>query len=239
MADDYFSRNRIWLVLLGIAVLAGVAGGAYYLGTRNKVETVEQQVERAGVGPQLTRLPTQRFGSWALSCVQNVQGAKRCTLGLIVMERARKQAILKLGFVATRKGPAMVALTPPNALIPAGFTMVPEKSQGVRVPYTRCMPRACEAIFLLSDQLATSLRTAAHLQVRFVAGNGHPVAFQIPIAGFADGYAAWQNQDPAAHAMPPPAPAPAATSANGKAPPKPAKPEIVPKPAPAAPASGN
>ncbi|MBV9330818.1 MAG: invasion associated locus B family protein [Alphaproteobacteria bacterium] len=238
MADVHTKRNTIVLAVVAIVALAAVGGGAYYLGTRNSADLVQQQPLRTS--PQLTRLPVQRFGSWALSCVQNAQGAKRCSLGLTVVERQRKQAILKLGLIATKKGPAMIVLTPPNALIPAGFTMVPEKAQGVRVPYTRCMPRACEAIFLVSDQLATALRTSPNLQVRFVAGSGRPVAFQIPIGGFGDGYGAWQNNDPAAHDMPPPAPAPApaatsAPSAPAKTPARAAKPAIVPKPAPTAP----
>jgi invasion protein IalB len=93
------------------------------------------------------------------------------------------------------KGPAMVAVAPPNALLTAGFTITPEKAQPVSIPFTRCMRGACEAVYVMSDAFRTSLSQAATARIRYVVGNGRVVDLQIPVKGFQAGYAAWQTQD--------------------------------------------
>ena len=84
----------------------------------------------------------------------------------------------------------------------------PDKGAAIDIPFARCLPGYCETAFALTEAIVTPLKTAQGAQVKFLAGK-QPVSFRVPMAGFADGYAAWLAQT-----APPPA------SAKGKSPPR-------------------
>jgi invasion protein IalB len=192
---ENFTRNRVIMIIVGVAVLALIAWTAYVIGERKSANGVAR-VQQAQQAPKVTRLPPQHYGSWTLQCVRAQQGRTACALGMLVTTQQRRGILLMLNVVRTRKGPAFRAITPPNALLPAGFTLTPDKGQKVAAPFARCLPRFCESMFLISDQLASGLKESQKAQVRFVAGNGRAVQFQIPVNGFGDGYQAWQNAMP-------------------------------------------
>jgi invasion protein IalB len=214
-------NNRNILIALAIVVVALIAIVAYYAGTRTTTLAVGPGGMRQG-GPgqsQIVRLPPQHFGNWTLSCIRGPRGGQRCSLSLAVVDPSHKFLLLRLGVVRSKKGPVMIAITPPTAMLPAGFSILPEKGHVVSVPFTRCLPRACQAVLPLTDELISALTAAASAQIHFVAGSGRPVNFKIGVQGFAEGYSNWQTHD-----MPPP---------GATAPTPPAAPQPAPTPAPA------
>jgi invasion protein IalB len=225
---ENFTRNRVVMIIVGVIVLGLIAATAYVIGERRAIYELPR-VQQAQRGPQVTRLPPQHFGSWTLQCVRTPQGRTGCALGMRVTTQARRGILMMLDVVRTRKGPAFRAVTPPNALLPAGFTITPEKGQKTAEPFARCLPRFCESIFLISDQLASGLKESQKAQIRFVAGNGRPVQFDIPVNGFGDGFQAWQNAMPPlpnidASTTKPQASAPAASGTTPRSSPEAPKP---------------
>ncbi len=225
MADDVFTRNRPLFIIAGIVLLSIVALFGYYAGRQN-VTPAPVAAGRGPARPQMTRLAPQHFDSWTLQCLQGPRGGKRCSLVLMAVDKSRKHLLLRLSVVRSRKGPVLVALTPPNALLSAGFTLTPGKAQAMVAPFARCLPQACEAMTDLTDTLIKDLSGAEKSHVRFVAAAGRPLEFEIPTTGFANGYAAWQKADtaPAAHAASGNAPAAASPSIDAATPPQPDKP---------------
>lgn len=195
MADDVFSRNRPLFIIAGIVALTIVALIGYYAGRQNA--TPAQVVSGPGRArqSQFIRLPPQHFDSWTLQCLQGPRGGKRCSLVLMAVDKERKHILLRLSVLRSRQGTMLVALTPPNALLSAGFTLTPDKAQAIQAPFARCLPQACEAITALSDPIVKTLSGADKSHVRFVSAGGRPIEFEIPTTGFSDGYAAWQKTD--------------------------------------------
>jgi invasion protein IalB len=181
--------------ILGLA-LAGTAG--FYIGKNQVV------VDKSPVGatarppaPQLpagvTRLPVQKFGSWNLTCLQNLQKQKKCELVLRAMDRTRKALVLSLAVARNAKGEALlVVVTPPSVAFAAGVRLVPGTSPEMKVGFATCAPGACQAIVGLSDSVVAALSSAEVLQVSYVAGTGRPVNYKLPITGFSQGFAAWR-----------------------------------------------
>ena len=197
MANEGVSKNTALIAIGGAAVLAVVIMVAFYFGKHSQQAQPLAQGARPGYA-RVTRLPPQRFGNWVLQCVRGPQGGVRCELGMNVIDASRRRLIMRLGIVRTQKGDAIVALTPPNALLPAGFSITPDKGERVTVPFTRCLPRACQTVFLLSDALAANLKASQFAQIHFVAGSGRPVNFKIPVQGFDQGLSAWKAKEPQA-----------------------------------------
>jgi len=114
---------------------------------------------------------------------------------LSVVDQSRAHVLFRLDVLRAAKGAAMVVVAPPNSLLTAGFTITPEKSQPVSIPFTRCVVRACEAVYMMSDAFRSGLSAASTAKIHYVVGNGRVVDLQIPMKGFQAGYAAWQTQD--------------------------------------------
>jgi len=194
--QDFF-RGRVLLIVGGAVVVVLIATTAFLIGQRNAPVTAP-----AAGGPGATkakvhfvRLAPQKFESWVLNCIRGPRGGQRCGLGLSVVDQSRTRVLFKLDVLRAPKGPALVAVTPPSSLLTAGFTITPEKAQAVSMPFTRCMPRACEAVYLMSDALRSALSSASTARIHYIVGSGGAVDLQIPIKGFAAGYAAFQTQD--------------------------------------------
>lgn len=222
MADDVFTRNRPLFIIAGIVLLSLVALIGYYAGRQN-VTQAPVAAGRGPVRPQIARLAPQHFDSWTLQCIQGPRGGKRCALVLMAVDKSRKHLLLRLSVVRSKKGPVLVALTPPNALLSAGFTLTPAKSQALVAPFARCLPRACEAMTDLTDTLVKGLSGADKSHVRFVGAAGRQIEFEIPTTGFANGYAAWQKVDTAPPAPTGNAPSSATPSIDATAPAEPDK----------------
>lgn len=210
---EALGKNRALMIGIGVVVLVFIGLAAYVVGKRNAVSE-PPRVQQAQQGPRITRLPAQHYGSWTLQCVRNPQGRTACGLGMRVTNAQRRGLILLLNVMRTRKGPAFRAVTPPNALLPAGFTITPDKGQKLTVPFSVCSARFCESIFLASDQLVSGLKQSDRAQIRFVAANGRAFQFQIPVNGFGAGYLAWQNTEPPMPAIDASAPKPGTASAT-------------------------
>jgi invasion protein IalB len=223
VADDVFTRNRPLFIIAGIVLVSLVALIGYYAGRQN-VTQAPVAAGRGPVRPQVTRLAPQHFDSWTLQCIQGPRGGKRCALVLMAVDKSRKHLLLRLSVVRSKKGPVLVALTPPNALLSAGFTLTPGKAQAFVAPFARCLPRACEAMTDLTEPLVKDLSGADKSQVRFVAAAGRPMEFEIPTTGFANGYAAWQKADTVPPAQAGNVPAGATPSIDATAPADPDKP---------------
>lgn len=188
------TAGLIGACLIAVAAFAAIA---FYVGkTSVTAPATNVGSPAANAQPRFVRSPPQHFGQWNLVCGHMPGGPKECYLALVVADATRKHLVLRLSVVQTPKGPAMLALTPPNALVSPGFTLTPDKGKPITAPFIRCVPRACQAAFRLSDDVSASLKAASGAQASFVSGTDTPVAFHFPITGFAAGYAAWAAQAP-------------------------------------------
>jgi invasion protein IalB len=189
--------NNLLLIIGGAVLLVLVGVGAFLAGQHFAPVTVVAAPGQVRAPVRFTRLPPQKFENWTLNCIRGPRGGQRCGLVLSVVDQSRTHLMLRLDVLRSPKGPAMVVVAPPNTLLTAGFTITPEKAQPTSIPFTRCMPRACEAVFVMSDTFRRGLSSAPAAQIHYVTANGRPVDHQIPIKGFEAGYAAWQTQDQA------------------------------------------
>jgi invasion protein IalB len=189
--------NNLLLIIGGAVLLVLVGVGAFLAGQHYAPTTVVAVPGQARAPVRFTRLPPQKFENWTLNCIRGPRGGQRCGLVLSVVDQSRTHLMLRLDVLRSAKGPAMVVVAPPNTLLTAGFTITPDKAQPTSIPFTRCMPRACEAVFVMSDTFRRGLSSAPTAQIHYVTANGRPVDHQIPIKGFEAGYAAWQTQDQA------------------------------------------
>lgn len=195
MTDRRLLKSNNLLLIIGGVVLLVVVGASAFLAGQHFAPTPVAAVPRAVPTPRFTRLPPQKFGNWTLNCIRGPRGGQRCGLALNVVDQSRTHLVLRLDVLRSAKGPAMVVVAPPNALLTAGFTITPEKAQPASMPFTRCVPRACEAVYAMNDAFRQSLSSATTAQIHYVAASGRPVNLQIPIKGFEAGYAAFQTQD--------------------------------------------
>jgi invasion protein IalB len=206
VVDAFYSKHKAHLgwglaIAVGLA-LAAFAGMALYAdrtstsATQSSAPSAAQSRQR----PNFVRLPSRHFGDWSLSCIQLLQsGGTECALTFNAVDKSQKHLLLRMSVAKTAKGPVMIVLTPPAAGPSAGFSFTPDKGAAIAIPYVRCLPGYCETAFALTEPIVTSLKTAQSAQVKFLAGK-QPVSFRMPMAGFADGYAAWL-----ARTAPPPA----------------------------------
>jgi len=199
VVDAFYSKHKAHLgwglaIAVGLA-LAAFAGMALYA---DRTSTTASQSAAVGsrARPSFVRLPPRQFGDWILSCIRLLQGSRtECALTFNAVDKSRKHLLLRMSVAQTAKGPVMIVLTPPAAVSSSGFSFTPDKGTAIDIPYARCLPGYCETAFTLTDAIAASFRTAEGAQVKFVAGK-QPVSFRMPMAGFADGYAAWLAQQP-------------------------------------------
>jgi invasion protein IalB len=204
VADDYLTKNRNMFIIAAIVAVAAIGAIAYYAGRHNAVQ------QQGGLAPgvagraaqaRVVRLPPKKFGNWTLACVVTPQDVKRCTLIFQAIDQTRTRLLMRLSVLRGAKGPVMVVLTPPNAILAGGVTLTPGTAAPVKIPFVRCMPRACQAGIPISDSVATAMGAAQTTEARFIAGTGRPVTYKLPTQGFQEGYAAWQQAEPPAPAQ--------------------------------------
>lgn len=214
MAD----RNTTLIAAAFIVAIAATAGIAFYAGRHTAPQAEPSQTSRVAQ-QNFTRLPPKRFGAWTLACLRDAEQTTHCSL-LLRATNERHQLVMQLALVRTPKDKAAITiLTGPNALVENGVTLTPGSTPPVTLPFERCLPRACQASLLVSDKLVSALGSSDATEVRFVAGNGNPIDYRLETAGFKDGYAAWQNenpQPPASTTNGEPAPAHAASPGGDK-----------------------
>lgn len=196
VTDRRLLKSNNLLLIIGGVVLLVVVGASAFLAGQHFASTTVVAVPGPGPTPvRFTRLPPQKFENWMLNCIRGPRGGQRCGLALNVVDQSRTHLLLRLDVLRSAKGPTMVVVAPPNTLLTAGFTITPEKAQPASMPFTRCVPRACEAVYAMNDTFRQGLSSATTAQIHYVTANGRPVNLQIPIRGFAAGYAAFQTQD--------------------------------------------
>jgi invasion protein IalB len=194
--------------------------------------------QQAQQGPPPLPEGTRNFGSWALACDTDQQNVKRCGLLMRVLDQQTRRMVLSVTLTRGPRGnPVFAIVTPPSVTTASNLTIQPwtvnqgagqnaASGQAVTAPFNSCTPQRCIVFILLSEMLAKEIQASTHLRIQYVAGNGRPVNYTLPAAGFGPGYTAWQADYPAP-AAPAAAPAPA-----GAAP-------AAPAAAPAAPAGGG
>jgi invasion protein IalB len=175
-------------------LLAGLAG--FYIRGLDYFSAPVKAVAAAKSQPNGIRsLPPRAFGHWKLMCIVNGQGDKKCELLLRVTDRDSKKLLMNLVVTRDDKGkPMFVVVTPPSVVLPAGVKLVPAGKPGAKANFLNCKPGSCEAARVLDDAFRFALSSASTLQVSYVAGNGHPIGYNLPVDGFKDGYTVWAGQ---------------------------------------------
>jgi invasion protein IalB len=192
--------------------------------------------EEAPQGPPPLPAGTRNFGNWALACVNDQDGVKRCALLMRVLDQETRRMLLNISLTRGPQGNAIFQIiTPPSVVNTAGVTIQPvdppqnATGNAARGLFQRCTPQMCLGILMLTEELATQMAAMPQIRVQYVAGNGRQVNYPLPSAGFGPGYAAWQMEYPRPAPATPaptegvaPAPAPAGGGRGAAAPAAPA-----------------
>ncbi len=187
------SKNIAIAILVAAVISVAAVGALIFL-------SAEEEQPVATVPPLPANAIT--YGTWSLIGCQSVAGDGACRLVRRVINNEVQRVVLS--FIVTR-GPTgnalMVIGLPPSIIIPRGVTITPGGGAAAQGAVQRCGPQLCNAVVLLNDVLIGELSAAQNLALTYVAANGQDVNVNIPIAGFAEGVAAWLQ------ASPPPPPA--------------------------------
>lgn len=206
-------------VYIANAALVGVllsVGLGFFLGREFPAAPAANPPPRPQLPPGVTQLPQANFQAWALNCLQNAQGNKRCQLTMRAFDPKQKGVVLQL--VAARGGngrPFLAIMTPSNAALPPGVRLA-LGNQGATIPFRNCTPQACQAITPLDGNLLYLLNTTPQVQVGYNVASGQPVNYQLPTAGFNQAYAAWSGAEQGLGPIPTEAPAPANAAPGAK-----------------------
>jgi invasion protein IalB len=201
--------------------------------------------QQAQQGPPPLPADARNFESWALTCPTDQEGVKRCALLMRVLDQETRRMVLSITLTRGPRGnPILAIVTPPSVVNTAGMTVQPSREgtaagKAVRGDFQSCTPQRCMSIILLTEELAKEIAAAPQLTIQYVAGNGRPVRYNLPAAGFGAGFAAWQADYPPPPPAPPttPAPAPGAAPAAPASAPAAGRGAAAPA-APAAPGRG-
>jgi invasion protein IalB len=188
-------KQNSTIAVVAAAVLAALAFAAGIL----YVRSTNQAAQQAASNPAVPPLPegTRSFGPWALTCADEDQGAKRCTLIVRVIDQQTKHMVLSITVTRGPRGnPILIVLTPPSVTTAQGLTVTPATGNEVKAPVQSCTPQRCMAIVLIDDNLRQALSTAPTTTFTYVAGNGRIVSYPLPTRGFAEGFAAFEAEYP-------------------------------------------
>jgi invasion protein IalB len=204
--DNLFKKIPPIAYIAAVLLLVLIAGFSYYLGKKQSAEPTVAGTSAPIPASKFARLPPERFGNWNLVCGETPQKVKRCSLALDAVNKD-KRPVLGLRLVRNQRGQALlVVITPPGAILSAGVRVAPEGGKELVAQFIRCGQGACQAVAVFDDASASTFAAASTLHVKFVAGNGKPVALKIPNAGFDAAYPKWLETMPApAAATAPPA----------------------------------
>ncbi len=165
--------------LLAALLLAGLlpAGGMLVLAT----------------APAQTRIE-KLFDNWTVVCVEPAEGTgagRRCTMSQKLLSQKARRPVLSWTIVPEpEKGALGVIVSAPLGVrLRPGLRLSFGKDDARDIAYTVCGPRWCQATFQLSDELRLKFAGHQTVQVSFVRGNGRRLAFDAPLAGFAEALA--------------------------------------------------
>ena len=114
-------------VYIANAALVGIllsVGLGFFLGREFPAAPAAGPAPRPQLPPGVTQLPQANFQAWALNCLQNAQGNKRCQLTMRAFDPKQKGVVLQL--VAAKGGsgrPFLAIMTPSNAALPPGVRL--------------------------------------------------------------------------------------------------------------------
>jgi invasion protein IalB len=146
-------------VYIANAALVGMllsVGLGFFLGREFPAAPAVSPAPRPQLPPGVTQLPQGNFQAWALNCLQNAQGNKRCQLTMRAFDPKQKGVVLQL--VAARGGsgkPFLAIMTPSNAALPPGVHL----ALGIRVQQFRsgtARPKLARPSHLLTATSCTS-----------------------------------------------------------------------------------
>jgi invasion protein IalB len=193
---DLILSHRL-LLAAAVVALAAIGGIAYNFGYSQGEHSIVATSPSRPAMPKVTRLPPKRFGNWTEQCVLTAQQEKRCRLAFQVADKSRQHLILSL---LVARGPkrqaALVALTPPSAVLRGGVSVAPGTTQPLVLPFLSCGPGACRAGAPLTDDFVNALSSASETTIGYQADTGHPVTYKLPTQGFASAYSAWLADEP-------------------------------------------
>jgi invasion protein IalB len=134
------------------------------------------------------------FGSWAVICVENDDGTKRCSM---VQQRAEQQTrrVVFVWSILSNEGALRQTLTVPAGVsIKEGIRLFIGDADPVTLPYETCGPRICLATMALDDAGIASISAAAKASANYVQGSKRLVQIDLDTAGFSDALAYLREQ---------------------------------------------
>jgi invasion protein IalB len=172
------SSGRVGRLALLTATLAGI-GSVAAAGTAHAVTRVEKT-----------------FGSWAVVCVEEDDGTKRCSM---LQQRANQQR--QVVFIWSINADAEKKLTqsltvPAGVSIKEGVRLFLGEADPVTFPYDACGPRVCIATMPLDDIGVQTIGASEKASANYVQASKRLVQIDLDTAGFTDAMTYFRQQLP-------------------------------------------
>jgi invasion protein IalB len=149
----------------------------------------QQQQHAPSPPPAPVRTEILRFDSWAATCHEFAEGARKRTCNAQMQIQVQQQAGLSQValtwtlFINDNKQLVMVLQTPTGVMIAPGVELTLDKTPKRTVPFESCDTGSCIASQIIDNNLMRDLSAAGNVQVTVKAVNGNAVNFNFPVKG--------------------------------------------------------
>jgi invasion protein IalB len=134
-------------------------------------------------------------GGWEPRCTSAGRTAPAtCTLEqrLVVQETGQAFLTLTVRVPAEPRRPFLAVQMPLGLHLPSGLTLKVDAGKPLMLAIERCDQNGCYAGQPVADELLAAMKAGQTLNVAMRAGDGQELSLEVPLAGFARGYAAIQ-----------------------------------------------
>ncbi|WP_421726223.1 invasion associated locus B family protein [Bauldia sp.] len=142
----------------------------------------------AGPAEAVTR--TERtFDGWTVSCVDDDEQQKRCTMYQSQVRAQDRQLVLAWAISRNQDNELVQTVTVPSGVsIKEGIRLFIGDADPVTLGYDICGPRVCFARVPLTDDLVVAVRSSSRVSASYVRGNKQLMQLDLDVDGFADAY---------------------------------------------------
>jgi len=126
------------------------------------------------------------FQDWAMRCEQpGGPETRACYAYHRVLMEETDQAVLSVavGFAPDGEA-AMLVLLPLGVNLPPGLLVRVDEGEELAYQYDTCLPRGCQTILLLDDDLLGQFRRGLAGEVTFMDLDGRTIGVSFPLTGF-------------------------------------------------------
>ena len=185
-------KNITTKIALTVTTLAALTAGLYVAyakePTHSKI-TKGQTVQAPASGT------TKAFGDWGVTCNDDTNGQKICTLAQELRRKNDNARITLLEVKPNGMSQASAGLTLPFGLdMRQGLSLQVDDGQTVQgIAFSTCYQQGCLVPMNFDAGTLNALRSGKVLKITGKILNGNAINFQIPLQGFGDAYTFMNN----------------------------------------------